>query len=274
LYHDKRVRVNRNITAPQVRLITNDGTMVGIKPIYEAGAMARAAGLDLVEISPSANPPVCKIMDFSKYLYEKDKQERENRKKQKAGVLKEIRLNPRIALNDLNTKVKHAEVFLKEQNKVRITVVFRGRENQHRDLGEQILTSVKEMLSQVGMAEGRPQLMGNRMSIMLSPAAKPGSRAQGAVPKASVADSARGRGNHGVVNPFPTAEGTPRAVSPPVANPREGVPPRQASVSKPAVPPPVGGVKPAQSAVQPAAKSDPVQPPQPPPSPPISKAER
>ena len=183
--YDKRVRVNRNITAPQVRLITSDGTMVGVKPIYEAGAMARAAGLDLVEISPAANPPVCKIMDFSKYLYEKDKQERENRKKQKAGVLKEIRLNPRIASNDLNTKIRHAEVFLKEQNKVRITVVFRGRENQHRDLGEQILTSVKEMLSQVGAAEGRPQLMGNRMSIMLSPAvAKPGKPAPGAVLKA------------------------------------------------------------------------------------------
>jgi len=174
LYHDKKVRVNRNITAPQVRLITSDGTMVGIKLIQEAGSMARAAGLDLVEISPAANPPVCKIMDFSKYLYEKDKQERENRKKQKAGVLKEIRLNPRIASNDLNTKIRHAEAFLKEQNKVRITVIFRGRENQHRNLGEQILTAVKETLSQVGAAEGRPQLMGNRMSIMLSPVtAKP-----------------------------------------------------------------------------------------------------
>ncbi|MCX5786877.1 MAG: translation initiation factor IF-3 [Elusimicrobia bacterium] len=174
MYHDKKVRVNRNITSPQVRLITSDGTMVGIKLIQDAGAMARAAGLDLVEISPAANPPVCKIMDFSKYLYEKDKQERENRKKQKAGVLKEIRLNPRIASNDLNTKIRHAEAFLKEQNKVRITVIFRGRENQHRNLGEQILTAVKETLSQVGAAEGRPQLMGNRMSIMLSPVtAKP-----------------------------------------------------------------------------------------------------
>ena len=181
--YDKRVRVNRNITSPMVRLITSDGTMIGIKPIHEAGAMARAAGLDLVEISPAASPPVCKIMDFSKYLYEKDKQ-----KKQKAGVLKEIRLNPRIASNDLNTKLRHAEVFLKEQNKVRITVVFRGRENQHRNLGEQILTSVKETLSHVGAAEGRPQLMGNRMSIMLSPiAVKPGKPAPGAVPKAAPA---------------------------------------------------------------------------------------
>jgi len=145
--------------------------MLGIKPLIEAQTMARGSGLDLVEISPDANPPVCKVMDFSKYLYEKDKQERENRKKQKAGVLKEIRLNPRIASNDLNTKLRHAEVFLKEQNKVRVTVVFHGRENQHRNLGEEILMHVKKTLEGVGVVEGRTQMMGNRMSIMLSPIA-------------------------------------------------------------------------------------------------------
>jgi len=172
LYHhnDKRIRVNRNVTAPQVRLIDMHGTMLGIKPLIEAVTMAKGAGLDLVEISPDANPPVCKVMDFSKFLYEKEKQDRENRKKQKAGVLKEIRLNPRIATHDLQTKVKHIETFLKEHNKVRVTVVFRGRENQHRNLGEEILMSIKDNLSNVGIVEGKPQLMGNRMSIMLAPA--------------------------------------------------------------------------------------------------------
>lgn len=169
-HHDKRIRVNRNVTAPQVRLIDMHGTMLGIKPLAEAVAMARGANLDLVEISPDANPPVCKVMDFSKFLYEKEKQDRENRKKQKAGVLKEIRLNPRIATHDLQTKVKHIEEFLKEHNKVRVTVVFRGRENQHRNLGEEILMSIKDNLSNVGIIEGKPQLMGNRMSIMLAPA--------------------------------------------------------------------------------------------------------
>jgi translation initiation factor IF-3 len=132
--------------------------------------MAKGSNLDLVEISPAANPPVCKVMDFSKFLYEKEKQDRENRKKQKAGVLKEIRLNPRIATHDLQTKVKHIEEFLKEHNKVRVTVVFRGRENQHRNLGEEILNAVRDHLSAVGAPEGRPQMMGNRMSIMLAPA--------------------------------------------------------------------------------------------------------
>jgi translation initiation factor IF-3 len=115
-------------------------------------------------------------MDFSKFLYEKDKEDRENRKKQKAGVLKEIRLNPRIASHDLQTKIKHIEGFLKEHNKVRVTVVFRGRENQHRNLGEEILNAVRDHLSTVGAPEGRPQMMGNRMSIMLAPmhGGKPG----------------------------------------------------------------------------------------------------
>jgi len=170
LYNDKRVRVNRNITSPQVRLIDMHGTMLGIKPLIEAVNMARGANLDLVEISPGANPPVCKVMDFSKFLYEKEKQDRENRKKQKAGVLKEIRLNPRIASADLHTKIRHIEEFLKEHNKVRVTVVFRGRENQHRNLGEEILMAIKDNLSSVGVVEGRPSMMGNRMSIMLAPA--------------------------------------------------------------------------------------------------------
>jgi len=170
LRNDKKIRVNRNVIAPQVRLIDMHGTMLGIKPLSEAVYIARNSGLDLVEISPNAKPPVCKVMDFSKYLYEKDKQERENRKKQKSGGLKEIRLNPRIGANDLQTKLRQMEKFLKEQNKVRVTIVFRGRENQHKDLGEEILSSVRDNLSAVGTPEGKPQLLGNRMSVLMSPA--------------------------------------------------------------------------------------------------------
>ncbi|MEI7481082.1 MAG: translation initiation factor IF-3 [Elusimicrobiota bacterium] len=181
MYHDnKRVRINRFINVAQVRLIATDGTMIGVKPILEAQNMARSAGMDLVEIAPMANPPVCKIMDFSKYLYELDKQARENRKKQKAGVLKEIRFNPRIATHDLETKIKHIEEFLKEQNKVRVTVVFHGRENQHRNLGEDILMKVKNTLLPVGTVEGRTQMMGNRMSIMLTPVAPTAAKAPAA----------------------------------------------------------------------------------------------
>ena len=169
LRNDKRIRINRNITAPQVRLIDQNGVMVGIRSTYEAAAMARNAGFDLVEIAPTAKPPVCKIMDFSKFLYEKDKQEQENRKRQKSGGLKEIRLNPRIGENDLQTKIRQMEKFLQERNKVRITVVFRGRENQHRELGEDILNRICELLSGVGTQEGKSQLLGNRMSITIAP---------------------------------------------------------------------------------------------------------
>jgi translation initiation factor IF-3 len=169
LRNDKRIRINRNITAPQVRLIDQNGVMVGIRSTYEAAAMARNAGFDLVEIAPTAKPPVCKIMDFSKFLYEKDKQEKENRKKQKSGGLKEIRLNPRIGENDLQTKIRQMEKFLQERNKVRITVVFRGRENQHRELGEDILNRICELLSGAGTQEGKSQLLGNRMSITIAP---------------------------------------------------------------------------------------------------------
>lgn len=191
-YDNKRIRINRYINVAQVRLIAADGKMIGIKPILEAQNMARSSGMDLVEIAPMANPPVCKIMDFSKYLYELDKQARENRKKQKAGVLKEIRFNPRIAKHDLETKIRHIATFLKGQNKVRVTVVFHGRENQHRNLGEEILMNVKNTLASVGVVEGRAQMMGNRMSIMLAPVAVTPAKnpAQARPPKAqSVPDS-------------------------------------------------------------------------------------
>jgi len=172
LYKDKRVRTNNYIRAPHVRLISSNGDMIGIKPTYEALNMARAAGLDLVEISPSANPPVCKIMDYSKYLYEQEKQEKENRKKQKENVLKEIRINPRIGPNDLDTKIRHMEEFLKDGDKVRVTVIFHGREMQHKEIGEEILNKVTAKLSEVGELDGRKISLGNRLSIMLKPKAK------------------------------------------------------------------------------------------------------
>ena len=165
----KRVRTNKYISSATIRLIDAEGKMLGVKSNYDAQALAKSAGLDLVEISPQADPPVCKIMDFSKYLYDKGKQKRDNKKKQKVGILKEIRVQPRIAAHDLNTKVKHVERFLKEQNKVRVTVIFHGRENQHRDLGIGILNSVKESLLEVGTVDGKPNYVGNRISLTFSP---------------------------------------------------------------------------------------------------------
>ena len=167
--HNKRTRVNKYINAANVRLIGADGAMVGVKSNFEALTLAKEAGLDLVEISPQTDPPVCKIMDFSKYLYDKGKQKRDNKKKQRVGMLKEIRMHPRIAEHDLNTKIKHVEKFLKAQNKVRVTVVFHGRENQHRDLGMEILENVKETLSEVGTVDGKTNYVGNRISLIFTP---------------------------------------------------------------------------------------------------------
>ena len=167
--HKKRTRVNKYINAVNVRLIGADGAMIGVKSNYDALAIAKESGLDLVEISPQADPPVCKIMDFSKYLYDKGKQKRDNKKKQRVGMLKEIRMHPRIAEHDLNTKVKHVEKFLKAQNKVRVTVIFHGRENQHRDLGLEILENIKESLIEVGTVDGKTNYVGNRISLIFTP---------------------------------------------------------------------------------------------------------
>lgn len=125
--------------------------------------------MDLIEIAAAANPPVCKILDFSKFKYEQEKKLKEARKKQKSGMLKEIRMRPSIGVHDLDVKLRHVEEFLKEHDKVRITVVFRGRENQHKDIGFKVLMEIQAKLAPLASAEGRPTTEGNRMSIMLVP---------------------------------------------------------------------------------------------------------
>lgn len=167
---DRKLRSNYQIRVPQVRLIDEDGTQVGIKSIQEALALAQERGQDLVEIAPQANPPVCKVINFSKFRYEMEKKEREARKKQKTGQLKEVRIRPRIGEHDLEIKIKHAREFLSEQNKVQITVLFMGREMQHRDLGYALMEKVKERLSDIAdMEQSRPISMGNRMFLSLIP---------------------------------------------------------------------------------------------------------
>jgi translation initiation factor IF-3 len=152
-----------------VRLIDDVGTQVGIKPTSEALRMAQDKGLDLVEVAPMSNPPVCKIVNFSKFRYDQEKREREARKKQKSGQLKEVRIRPRIGEHDLEIKLKHAREFLQEHNKVQITVVFMGREMQHRDLGMALLEKVRAKLIDIGDPDQRPSMMGNRMFVSFSP---------------------------------------------------------------------------------------------------------
>lgn len=163
------IRVNSSIRAVTVRLIDSDGTQVGVRPIGEALAMARTRGLDLVEIAATATPPVCKILAYSKFKYEQDKKDREARKKQKAGLLKELRFRPNIGAHDLDVKVRQIEEFIDAHDKVRITVVFRGREMQHRDLGMKLLMSIQEKLVLKAAVEQAPMPDRNRLVMTLIP---------------------------------------------------------------------------------------------------------
>jgi translation initiation factor IF-3 len=145
-------------------------------PTNEALAMARAKGLDLVEISPQTNPPVCKIVNFSKFRYEIGKREKESKKKQKTSQLKEIRIRPRIGEHDLNVKVKHIRYFIEDGNKVQVTAVFAGREMQHKDLGMSVIEKIKELLSDISESEGKVSTFGNRVFIILAPKKKTASQ--------------------------------------------------------------------------------------------------
>ena len=162
-------RINNLIRAPMVRLIDADGSQVGVKSIAEALALARTRGLDLVEVAASATPPVCKVLPYSKYKYEQDKKERESRKKQKAGLLKELRFRPNIGQHDLDVKVRQIEEFIGAHDKVRITVVFRGREMQHRDLGFKLLMSIQQRLIEKAAVEQAPMPDRNRLVMTLIP---------------------------------------------------------------------------------------------------------
>ena len=161
--------MNEQIHAREVRLIDEDGTQLGIKPLVEALTLAQTRAKDLLEIAPNANPPVAKIADFSKYRYEKEKKLKESRKHHKAGLLKEIRMRSMISEHDLATKIQHMREFIEQKFKVRITVVFRGREMEHRGLGLSLLNRIKEMLNGKYTLEQDAQLEGNRMSILLAP---------------------------------------------------------------------------------------------------------
>jgi len=166
---NRRFRINQFIRVPEVRLIDADGSQVGVVKTAQALAMAQAKDLDLVEISPQANPPVCKIVNFSKFRYEMEKKEKEARKKQKVYQVKEVRIRPRIGEHDLEVKIKHAREFIEEGNKVQLTAMFSGREMQHKDLGIKIMDRIKDSLSDVAEPEGRTSSMGTRVFLTLSP---------------------------------------------------------------------------------------------------------
>jgi len=166
---EKEDRRNDQITAPRVRVIAADGAQVGILPTREALSQAEEQGLDLVEISPTADPPVCKIMDYGKFLYQRDKAQHAAKRKQKQIQVKEVKFRPTTDAADYQTKVRNAQRFIEEGDKVKVTVRYRGREMAHQELGIQLMERVKADLGDLISVEQFPKMEGRQAVMVLSP---------------------------------------------------------------------------------------------------------
>ncbi len=173
------LRINRQIRAPRVRVISHDGKQVGVLPIREAQALAEEVGLDLVEIAPTAEPPVCKIIDYGKYRYDQTKREKESKKSQHQVKVKEIKLKPNIDEHDFLTKQKQARQFIDKGNKVKITCSFRGREMAYPELGEKVVKRMVEGLEDMAQAESPLKMMGRSLIVVLAPGGQKGKKPQG-----------------------------------------------------------------------------------------------
>ena len=162
-------QLNEEIRDKELRVIGADGAQLGIMSSAQANQLAEEQGMDLVKISPNAVPPVCKIMDYSKFCFDQKKREKEAKKNQRVVEIKEIRMSPSIDTNDFNTKAKNAQKFLKDGNRVKVSVRFRGREMAHTNLGEKLLMDFAEACTEVASVEKNPKLEGRFMAMFLSP---------------------------------------------------------------------------------------------------------
>lgn len=201
---DKTARTNEGIRVKEVRLIDGDGSQVGVVPTEQALKMAKEQNLDLVEVAPAARPPVCRIMDFGKFLYQQKKKTHDSKKKQKTIQVKEVKFRPNIDDHDYSVKLKRAEKFLDEGDKVKATVQFRGREMSKPELGLNLLRRMMADIAEHGAAEGSAEMAGNRMHVIFGPSKK-------SVKKAAAA--AGGDGATGA--PRPVAAKAPRPVAKP-----------------------------------------------------------
>lgn len=161
-------QINEEIRDREVRLIGADGAQLGVMSAREAQSRADEAGLDLVKISPTATPPVCKLMDYGKYRFEQAKREKEAKKNQHVVEVKEVRMSPGIDIGDFNTKLRNAQKFLAEGNRVKVTVRFRGREMAHTDIGKKLLLDFAAQCGELAVLDKEPKLEGRHMSIFLS----------------------------------------------------------------------------------------------------------
>jgi translation initiation factor IF-3 len=164
-----QTRINERIRVPEVRLIGEDGKQIGVIKTDEALKYAQERDLDLVEVAPESRPPVCRVLDYSKYKYEQEQKAKAARRHQKQITIREIKLRPKIAQNDYETKKGHVERFLRGQDKVKITIMFRGRETTHPERGEQLLMRLAQDVGEIGTIEQRPNLDGRNMTMVLGP---------------------------------------------------------------------------------------------------------
>ncbi|WP_176067005.1 translation initiation factor IF-3 [Anaeromyxobacter diazotrophicus] len=213
---NRDARTNRRIKAREVRAVGPEGEQLGILPIEQALARAQELGMDLVEVSPMAKPPVCKIMDYGKFKYTEKKKQNEAKKKQVVVQLKEVKLRPRTEEHDYNVKIGKIREFLHEANKARVTVMFRGREITHRELGQKVLQRVIEDMKEVAVIEAVPRMEGRQMFMILAPNPKMLQRQRDQAKAAAAPSGAAPR-------PPPPAAAPP-APAAPAAEPAPGTP--------------------------------------------------
>ena len=193
--------MNERIRAREVRLVDTDGTQLGIKPLPEALHIARQQDLDLVEVAPDANPPVCRIMDYGKFKFDAAQRAKESRRKTTSTSIKEMKYRPKIGTGDFDTKTRQVAKFLGEGHKVKITIMFRGRELSHQELGLRILDRVAEQVNTLGKVEAAPKVDGRNMIMVLAP----DKRAQQQATRQKTGAGAPRNGGDGAV-PAPSAE--------------------------------------------------------------------
>lgn len=220
---DRFARINERIRAKEVRVIDDEGKQLGIMTPADALKMARGQGLDLVEVSPTANPPVCRIINYGKFLYQLSKRQHEAKKHQKSIELKEVKFRPQTSDNDFNVKRNHILAFLKDGDKVKATIMFKGRQMAHRELGWNMMQRLIADVGEVALVESRPKQEGPNLTAVLAPKKAGG---KGSSPKAHSAGKPAGRGASsmrapqgvapvsGAPGPRPAAEGPASAQAP------------------------------------------------------------
>jgi len=177
------LRVNEIIRTKEVRLVGEKGEQLGVMPLYQAREVAQKHNLDLVEVARTATPPVCRLMDYGRYKYLQTKKNREARKSQKLSMLREVRLRPKIGEHDFNSKARKAKSLLEDGDKVKVTIMFRGRENTHPELGLKLLDKMWEFLKDISSVEKQPTREGARLHIILTPLANQRAKAKEEIDK-------------------------------------------------------------------------------------------